>query len=35
MFNLGLIEILILGALVAALVGAMVYMFSGKDRKDE
>jgi hypothetical protein len=36
LFNLGLTEILFFGVLAAAVVGAMVYMFSsGKDRKDE
>jgi hypothetical protein len=35
MFNLGLAEVVILGAIAAAVVGAMVYAFSGSSRKDE
>jgi hypothetical protein len=35
MFQLGLTEILFFGVLAAAVVGAMVYAFSGKGRKDE
>jgi hypothetical protein len=34
-FNLGLTEIAVLGAVAAAVVGAMVYLFSGSSRKDE